>query len=525
MRRVSITLLSALLLAAAGDAAGDASAPPAGNWKFVLPLNATARPLWIIKLAQKDGSWSGDVISRSEDEPKAPRATLSDLVVAGNTLRFTLRTPAQVLRFEAKLPKEAGATVLGSVVVGNDVMPAQLEPTTLTSLDCFTVSRDLLARQKGGTDVTKAALTLLAGSAEQKAKPEEVRAWADRAINGAQPYGARWQREVILSVAEIIMDQPGLVAEALPFARQAERMIDEKDAASVKKRTLDVLATTLERSGKSAEARQVQARVDALDFSIKPVPYDGKRGGRVALVELFTGAQCPPCVAADLAFDALAKGFKPTEVVRLEYHLHIPGPDPLTCPDGVARSEMYGKAIEGTPTCFINGRRMSGFGGSRLDGPDKYAELAGLVTNVVAQPANAAVKVTAKRKGDQIEIKTDVSDLNEPSEAMRLRLALVENEVAYTGRNGISGYQNVVRSLPGGAEGTPLKGKTAAKTTTVDLAALRKELNAYLDRSAAENPFPSKSRPLELKKLSVVAFVQNDETGEILQAAQAEVTE
>jgi hypothetical protein len=60
---------------------------------------------------------------------------------------------------------------------------------------------------------------------------------------------------------------------------------------------------------------------------------------------------------------------------------------------------------------------------------------------------------------------------------------------------------------------------------TVDLDALRKELTAYLDKYAAENPFPSRARPLALKKLSVVAFIQNDETGEVLQAAQAEVAE
>jgi hypothetical protein len=525
MRQLSAALLSVPLLATAGDAGNDRSSPPAGNWTFTLPLEPSARPMWLIQLKEKDGTWSGSVIGRSEEKPKAPEATLTGLAVADGSLRFTLRTPGQMFHFEAKLPKASGSPILGSVSLGSDVVPARLDPVTLTSLDRFAVSRNVLAREKDGPDVVRAALTLLSAAGERKSKPDEVRVWADRAVRAAEPYGKRWYRDVLLSVAEILLDQESLASEALPFARQAEKLIEEKDAVSFKKRTLDALATALERSGKAAESRQVQERAGGLDFTVNPVPYTGKRGGRVALVELFTGAQCPPCVAADLAFDALGKGFKPTEVVRLEYHLHIPGPDPLTCPDGLARKDLYGEMIEGTPTFFVNGRRTVGGGGSRYEASDKYSDLAGLVAGTVEEAAKATVKVTAARKGNQVEIKADVSDLEQTGETVRLRLALVEAEVAYTGRNGISGYQNVVRSFPGGADGTPLKAKTATKTVMVDLDALRRELTAYLDKSAAENPFPSKARPLDLKKLSVVAFVQNDETGEVLQAAQVEAGE
>ena len=61
----------------------------------------------------------------------------------------------------------------------------------------------------------------------------------------------------------------------------------------------------------------------------------------MALVELFTGAQCPPCVAADIAFDAEAvKSYKAADVVLLQYHLHIPGPDPLTNADSEKRQQV-----------------------------------------------------------------------------------------------------------------------------------------------------------------------------------------
>ena len=82
-----------------------------------------------------------------------------------------------------------------------------------------------------------------------------------------------------------------------------------------------------------------------------------KDANKVAVLELFTGAQCPPCVAADVAFDALEKSYKHTDLILLQYHMHIPGPDPLTNPDtmleietaGVARVDEHGITIEGAP--------------------------------------------------------------------------------------------------------------------------------------------------------------------------------
>ena len=50
------------------------------------------------------------------------------------------------------------------------------------------------------------------------------------------------------------------------------------------------------------------------------------------------------------------KTYKPNDVIFLEYHLHIPGPDPLANKDTEEREKYYGKAIEGTPTMFVDGK-------------------------------------------------------------------------------------------------------------------------------------------------------------------------
>ena len=98
----------------------------------------------------------------------------------------------------------------------------------------------------------------------------------------------------------------------------------------------------------------------------KPAPYAGRKNpqaNQVVLMELFTGAQCPPCVAADVAFDALLQTYKPTDFIGLQYHLHIPGPDPLTNNDSVERQQVLRDEVQGTPSTFFNGRSEAGGGG------------------------------------------------------------------------------------------------------------------------------------------------------------------
>jgi hypothetical protein len=49
-------------------------------------------------------------------------------------------------------------------------------------------------------------------------------------------------------------------------------------------------------------------------------------------------------------------------------------------------------------------------------------------------------------------------------------------------------------------------------------------LTKYLDGFAkTEGPFPRPDRPLAMKNLKLIAFVQNDATREILNAAQVDV--
>jgi hypothetical protein len=505
----------------AGAATTTADAPPAGTYKVSLPSAQGSRPLWLVKLESKDDKWTGAVTATAT---RVPPATLDNLTVAKDMLRFTLKVRDQGdFNFEGKLPANAEGKILGSVAVGGNVVPAQLETTTLTSLDPFDVAREQFPKQTG-VDAVQSGMALLNQAAAKKAKPEEVRSWADKIVKSAEPYGPRWHREVIADVAEKLNEQEDFPAVALTYARMAERMLDAKDKPKVQKRVLELLATALEKSGKADEAKEVLARAKKIEV-FKPEPYAGRKGksDRVVLVELFTGAECPPCVAADKAFDGLAKTYKPSEVILLQYHLHIPRPDPLTNPSTLARAKFYGDAIEGTPTILFNGKPGAGGGGPEEVSGEKYEEYLDLINPLLEKPSKATLKATATQKGAKIDVKAEVSDLKETGNDVRLRLVLVEEEVDYTGGNKLAAHHCVVRDFPGGTEGLPLKEKNAKQEVTVDLDELRKGLKEYLDKADEKAPFPKKNWPLDLKKLRIVAFVQNDETGEVLQAVQVEV--
>jgi hypothetical protein len=272
---------------------------------------------------------------------------------------------------------------------------------------------------------------------------------------------------------------------------------------------------------------------DYAEYSKKNPPFQpdefkgrAAKSDQVVLVELFTGAECPPCVAVDLAFDALGRTYKPSEVIFLQYHLHIPRPDPLCNPDAEARANFYGDKVQGTPSIFFNGRKDAAGGGAANQAKRKYDGYRKDIDGYLEKKATAKVSVVAAVKGEEIAIKANVADLEKPGEKIMLRLALVEDRVRYTGGNGLRYHHSVVRSMPGGAKGIALTKATGEQSATVKLEDVRKSLDKYLDDFAKENQEPPFSvKPTGLKNLRVVAFVQNDETGEILQAAQVEVKE
>jgi hypothetical protein len=529
VRFIGVLIAGLVLAWSALAPAADAPGPlPEGNWKLTVLNGAQAQTLWILKFEQKDGKWTGTVVASANlAEGERLKSTLEDLRVDKEQITFNLQDAGLTVSFEGQLPKEKGGKVLGSVILTSGGAPAQLEPTMLTSLEPIELAREVVAKSTNGPEIISAAMTLLEEAADKKAKPEEVRSWAGKAAKNAETFGPRYHRHVILDIAETLNKQEGFAQTALQYAYQAERLIDEaKDPAYIKKRILATLATALEKNGKADDAKEVRTRNDKIPWvAVKKFPGRKGKSDRAVLVELFACTHLRD-VAGELAFDALGQTYKPSEVVLVQYQLHEPSrgvPNPLTTPENEARIEMYAKQLRQLPSIILNGKLGPTSRGPYGDAPDRYAKYCEAIAPLLEQPAKAAIKLTAVQKGTKIDIKAEVSDVQEPSEKNRLHLILVEDRAVYPSLSKLPAHLSVARAYPGGATGIVVKEKAATQTVSVDLDDVRKKLKASQDRIEKDVPFPDKERPMEFKKLRIVAFVQNDEKGEVLQAAQTEV--
>ena len=504
---------------------GAVQAPAEQNYKVFMPflIREANAPVWLVQLKLGGEKTSGEVLASANQMPKA---TFENVSVKDGTISFDLKSKQGTFKFEGTLPKDKKEKIQGSVMIKDIVTPAILEPTSLTSLSAFDINKEMLARaDQPEYEVVKAALSLLAEAEIRKSKIEEVRSWADKAVKSSENYGAKWKAQVGLEIAELLAPQKDYAPIALQYARQAERSLSDNDSVSSKLKVLEILADALESSGKIDDAKEIQAKMEKMDTGIKPEPFAGRKSksDRVVLVELFTGTECPPCVAADMAFDALPKAFKSSEVVVLQYHLHIPGPDPLTNPESENRAKYYGKQIEGTPAIFFNGKSAAGGGGPRDAAMEKFKEYKAVVEPLLEKGSAASLLASAKKVGEDVSIAVEVKDLNEIGNNIRLNMVLVEKEVRYQGGNKQKKHHHVVRSFPAGVDGIAMMEKNGKKEAKVNLEELRKKWASYLDQIAKEEPFSGKGRPLNFTDLLVVVFIQNMATGEILQSAQVPV--
>ena len=540
MSRTILALFAGFATLVGGMSAIAADTPGSGTWKLTFPIQGRSIT-FLMMFSETDGKWVGDFLGSSLALRAEP--TLEDVTIKDDVVRFKVILGGQPLSFDGRLAKD-GKKVSGSFSIGGDLQLVDMLPSKLKNLnDKYALSKELLGQVEGGNEFFSATYEVLRQATQKKEKAADVRALADRASKVASPYGPRWERDVALKLADILAAQPDFVDVAVEQARLAERMLDPREDASTQMQVLESLAGVLRKTNKLDEVKAIDGRLsklEARDFAeyskkfppFKPLEFKGRKGksDRAVMIELFTGAECPPCVAVDLAFDGIDQSFGPKDVVLLQYHMHIPGPDPLTSRDGMTRAEYYGGKIEGTPTIFFNGKLVPGGGGGAAASKVKYQAFRETIEDLLEAEATAKLQLTAERKGNEVTLKANVSELATPGENITLRFAITEERVRYTGGNGLRYHHHVVRALPGGAKGFPMPKAMGTAEAKVDLTKLRSDLSAYLDDYAKElakedESFPRPDRPMDLKHLYAVAFLQNDKTQEVLQVVQITLEE
>ena len=266
--------------------------------------------------------------------------------------------------------------------------------------------------------------------------------------------------------------------------------------------------------------------------------YQGPEPQRVVLLELFTGSECGPCQASDYAFDGLLEHFPHTALAALQYHVHIPGPDPMASPESLHRARYYG--VHSTPDAYFggDGRRV---GGSRRDrAPMFFRDYKAMLEKRLAQPSALELDLKGRLEGGTLHFQATVRGPGDlPVEGHKLHLVLAEAEVHYTGFNGVHFHRNVVRKMMPDAGGSPLAAQPATEAEpngekpallaevrgSLALSEVEKGLTAYLDafQQQSGRRFQERVEKIDPRQLRLIAFVQNDKTRQVLQAAIVDV--
>ncbi len=389
--------------------------------------------------------------------------------------------------------------------------------------------------------VFEAALELARSAAKYDISKEKLRSYLAAADKTAATFGRRWQREFDVQLLTALTGQKEFADLVVEVAASLERDLEAADPAS-RARVLHALApaegvirhsasareSLRELLAKTEEVLDREYRTSVPPFKPDPLVARKSQSDRAVVLELFTGTQCPPCVAASVAFDALPKTYAPAELVLLQYHLHVPGPDPLTNPDSVARWDYYGKVVSeearGVPTTLFNGKPQAGGGGAMADAAKKYKQYRELIDPLLETRAPVNLSGSAIKEGSKVNVKIAVNNLDKPGDNVRLRLLLVEENIRYAGGNRVRFHHNVVRAMLGGHEGFALTAKNNSHVSSIDLEGLRKSLQTYLhDFDKNKRSFPSADFPLDFANLKVIALVQDDTTREILQGRMIEI--
>ena len=313
--------------------------------------------------------------------------------------------------------------------------------------------------------------------------------------------------------------------------QQLEYLLQADARGAMKREQRDALARLYAKRHGSAEGLREMLdenyrRANPLPFVAAKYAPTARRSRRTVLAELFTGSECRPCITADTAFEAFLERYNPADVAVLIYDLHIPGPDPITNPATIARAKFYG--ANSTPTYFINGgERQSGGGVNRKESKFFYDKVTPLIDAQLEKESEADLRVSAAMENNLVKAVADFDNIKGDYSSLRLYIGLVENELSYTGGNGVRFHPMVVRELGGTQrDGFPLQNKNGKIEWQFDLQKVSSDLKTYIDdyeqtlqKDDKDFVFSEKKYQIDGKNLSVVAFIQDEKTKKVLQSA------
>lgn len=224
---------------------------------------------------------------------------------------------------------------------------------------------------------------------------------------------------------------------------------------------------------------------------------------RTQLYEVFSGENCGPCASANPVTHALVQA-NSSAIIALKYQVPIPSAGPIcneNTVDPAARRSYYG----------VNAAPNARHDGTTIGNGHSINLTQAIITNrqPVTSPFAMTVEHELNANLDSIFITVGVTAAQAVSTGTWvLQIALIEKNMLFAtppGTNGETEFHNVTRKMYPSAAGTTLPTSwTNGQLQTVTIAA----------------PLPTYIR--DRAELGVIAFVQNNATKEVAQAAKSE---
>jgi tetratricopeptide (TPR) repeat protein len=274
-------------------------------------------------------------------------------------------------------------------------------------------------------------------------------------------------------------------------------------------------------NGSSADFdNELALRRARLPFQPPTFKAPEKWSSRTVLAEVFTGAECNPCVAAGFAFDALEESYPTRYLAVLKYHLPIPHYDPMINPATKKRQDYYGKEIiKGTPTAIIDGLISPSVGGDRMRSSIAFYNAKKDIDAAMSAAVDITLKANASIDGDDVKVDCEFSKVIVGAD---YNVVLVQTKEDFKGGNGIVRHNMIVRDLK--------TVEPSDKTSVIfNIVESEKATDAYItewsDKASERGKQMAKVRhnKIDRDNLKAVVFVQNKDTKQVYNTFVADV--
>jgi hypothetical protein len=285
---------------------------------------------------------------------------------------------------------------------------------------------------------------------------------------------------------------------------------------------------------------------------------------RLVVMEYLTAVMCGGCYYEDRAFQPLSRRYDPTDVLPLAYHYSPPIMDGTDSTDDrwyawypihetasfrgqrAPRIPMQTKVAPDGDTlsnAFVNGHGLPPHHGAwpalQAPGERGYHTTVAVVDRELQRPPDARVQLQVVPEGDRLTVNVAVDSIRGRHQRLALRIAVVSDTVRVRTGTEKRIYQNVVRAEAQSdslSMGVPIDARQPSHTTySFDVAAIEAGVNCIHDADCVarawgpdtamahdyerRHPDP-RDWQIDRSQLRVVAFVQDLETSDVLQAAE-----